>query len=434
MSNKTCIIIGREYLERVRKKSFIFTTIVAPILMIALMALPGIMMLMSDGDDTRQVMVCDRTGIIAPQLESNKVAVFIPTDLEPDSAIALADAVLVIPEQIIQKDSQMTLLIDGTSSLRLEQYIAGEVNDIVENERIKALNMGDIRAVLDQVKADSPITARRVDKEDESSTSAMMSYALGIALSFILYMCLLLYGNMVMTSIIEEKSNRVLELMVGSVSPTQLMMGKILGIGLVAVTQILIWGVIIGVMSIFALPALMPEDVAMQAAAMQNGTLDMGTATIDTDLLGVLSVLSDAGYMLSILGVLLLFLIGGFMLYSAIFAAIGSAVDNIQDASQLQSVVTFPIVFGIVFSMMAAADPSSTLSFWTSIIPFTSPTVMLARIPYGIPAWQIIVSLILLYLTFVGMVWVAAKIYRIGIFMYGKKPTLKDLIRWVRYK
>ena len=236
-------------------------------------------------------------------------------------------------------------------------------------------------------------------------------------MTFILYMFLLIYGQMVMTSIIEEKNNRVLEIVVSSVSPTKLMLGKILGIGLVATVQILIWGVLICSVSAWLMPSL---------TSMVTGN--------DIELMSVLSQLGDTGYIISLFAYLLLFLIGGFLFYSAIFAAIGSAVDNIQDAGQLQSIVIIPIMLGLIMAMSVANDPNSTLAFWLSVIPFTSPMVMLARIPFGISTGEIILALVVLYVSTMLVVWLAAKIYRVGIFMYGKKPNLRELIRWATYK
>ena len=253
-------------------------------------------------------------------------------------------------------------------------------------------------------------------------------------MTFMLYIFLLLYGQMVMTSIIEEKNNRVLEIVVSSIKPAQLMMGKIIGIGLVAVTQVLIWAALISVISGSILPALLPAEVMNEVTAFNNGTIDINTATNDAELLHALSVIGNVGYILSIFGYLILFLIGGFLFYSSIYAAIGSAVDNIQDAGQFQSIVVFPIIIGLILSMTVVNDPNSTLATIMSMIPFTTPMVMMARIPFGIATWEIIVSLVLLYISFLFMVWVAAKIYRVGIFMYGKKPSIKDLIRWINYK
>lgn len=436
MFSKTGIIIGREYMERVRKKSFLITTLVMPVLMVLLMAVPGIIIAMGGASETRTVYVRDLSGQVGPKLESGDIAVFIPTELPADSVIKLdnVDAVLTIPADIIEKDSRMSLLINGSSSMMLEEHITRKVNDIVEQARIQAEGIEDLAGVLERVASHSTLETKRADKADDKSQSAMLSYGLGIVMTFLLYMCLLIYGQMVMTSIIEEKGNRVLEVLVGSVSPTQMMLGKICGICLVAVTQILIWGVLIACLSAFVMPMLLPADVAAEATALNNGTLDAASATVDVDLLGIVSLLGNVGYIVGLFALLLLFLVGGFMLFAAIFAAIGSSVDNIQDASQLQSVAVYPVIFGIVFGMLAASDPNSGLAFWTSMIPFTSPMVMMARIPYGIPAWEIVLSAVLLYAGFAFMVWVAAKIFRVGIFMYGKKPTIKDLVRWMRYK
>jgi ABC-2 type transport system permease protein len=239
---------------------------------------------------------------------------------------------------------------------------------------------------------------------------------------------------MVMTSIIEEKNNRVLELVVSSVKPLQLMLGKIIGVGLVAVTQVVIWGALLCLMSVFLLPAIMPANLAQEVALTAGGGMDMSAATFDPDMLQALSLLSSVGYIAKMFAMMLLFLVGGFLFYAAIFAAIGSAVDNIQDASQLQTFAVVPILIALVVSLSVTADPNSTLAVWMSMIPLTSPMVMLARIPFDIASWQIWLSLILLYASFVAMAWLAAKIYRVGIFMYGKKPTIRDLIRWARYK
>ncbi len=237
-----------------------------------------------------------------------------------------------------------------------------------------------------------------------------------------------------MTSIIEEKNNRVLEIVVSSIKPSQLMLGKIIGIGLVAVTQVLIWGALISSISGLILPNLLPTEVMSDVNAYNNGTINIATANNDTEMLQAISTIGNVGYVLSIFGYLMLFLIGGFLFYSSIYAAIGSAVDNIQDAGQFQSIVVFPIIIGLILAMTVVSDPNSTLATVMSMIPFTSPMVMMARIPFGIATWEIVTSLVILYISFVVMVWLAAKIYRVGIFMYGKKPTIKELIRWINYR
>ena len=187
-------------------------------------------------------------------------------------------------------------------------------------------------------------------------------------------------------------------------------------------------------MSSLVLPAIMPDQIMADVAALNAGNTAALSDTADISLLQAVAALGNVGYILQIMGVLTLFLVGGFLFYASIYAAIGSAVDNIQDASQLQTVTVVPVIIGLICAMGAATDPNTPVAFWMSIIPFTSPMVMMARVPFGIPAWEIIVSLALLFISFIGMVWVAAKIYRVGIFMYGKKPTVKELIRWVKYK
>ena len=289
--------------------------------------------------------------------------------------------------------------------------------------------------ILNDINSNISLQTIRLDESGNGeNTSSMLSYLLGIAMAFVLYMFLLMYGQMVMTSIIEEKNNRVLELVVTSIKPMQLMLGKILGVGLVAVTQIVIWGVLTCLMSAFLLPALLPETVSSQVEMFNAGNLDMATATVDTDLIQAISILGSVAYIAKIFAFMLLFLVGGFLFYASIFAAIGSAVDSVQDASQLVSFATIPIIIGLIGGMAVAQDPSGTLGFWLSIIPFTSPMVMLIRIPFEIPAWEIWISVALLYASFIFMAWLAAKIYRIGIFMHGKKPSIKDLYRWSTYK
>lgn len=431
MSSKVSIIIAREYAERVKKKSFIITTILMPVFMVILMAIPAVIALMG-GTETRVVTVYDPDGIVAPQLKGDKSVEYVIATAGTDTvAPPEGMTLLLIPSGLIDRDQPLKIIADEAASMMLESDICSQIESIVEAERMKAYDI-DVESILNAVESDLTVNTIRTDRD--SNTSSTLSYALGFILTFLLYMILLLYGQMVMTSIIEEKNNRVLEIVVSSVKPTGLMLGKICGIGLVAVTQIVIWAVLIVVLSAVVMPAILPAEVAADVNAISAGVAAPAQSTLDSDLLAALAVVADPGYILGLFGILLLFLIGGFLLYSAIFAAIGSAVDNVQDASQLTTVAVLPIILGIVFGMMAATEPTSSVALWTSIIPFTSPMVMMARIPYGIPAWQIVVSLVVLFASFMACVWLAAKIYRVGIFMYGKKPSLKELIRWARYK
>lgn len=435
MSSKISLIINREYMERVKKKSFIISTLLMPVFMLALMAVPALIIMFSEGSKTT-VVVSDESSVVAQALQSGDDVTFKTNTepLTPDSLVARenVDAVLVIPADIItSRKAQVKLYCDGPSSMKTEGFITSQLNDIIEKERLKNYNIENLDKIMEDVESDMTISTIRLDKDSEEATSSMLSYGLGIGMSFILYMFLLIYGQMVMTSIIDEKANRVLELVVSSVKPMQLMLGKIIGIGLVAITQIVIWGALLTVMSAVILPMLISPETSAEIAALKAGQLD---AVSDVDMVSALSMLTNVGSVVGMIAEMTLFLVLGFLLYAAIFAAIGSAVDNINDASQLTSVATFPIIFGIIFGTVAAQDPTSGFAFWTSMIPFTSPMVMVSRIPYGIPAWEIVLSLALLVLGFIAMVWVAGKVYRVGIFMYGKKPNIKEICRWITYK
>ena len=295
----------------------------------------------------------------------------------------------------------------------------------------------NLEQILKDVEVNVMLTTYRndasaVEGEAEEATSSVVSYLLGLILGLMLYMFLIMYGSMVMTSVIEEKGSRIIDVLVSSASPFQLMMGKILGVASVAVTQIAIWGVLICGVSSIIMPALMPDDMAQTISAVQSGAMTTTEANIDADMLSALSFASDTGSLIMMFVWLLLFLVGGFLFYSAMFAAVGSAVDSIQDANQLQTPITVPIILALILAMSVFNDPNSSLAFWGSIIPFTSPVVMMARIPFDIPEWQIWLSLVLLFISVVGMAWVSGKVYRVGIFMHGKKPSFKELLSWIK--
>ena len=439
MSNIS-IIIQREFNERVRKKSFIITTLLMPLLMVALMAAPALIMQFSRGDEKR-IAVIDESGLVAPRLESDEELRFEPTDLTTEEARrTLTDrfGVLRIGGDILENPSDVKLYANSSSSLSVESSITDQIERILEAEKLKRYNIDNLQQILDEVKTTVTLQTFRNDKSQEEETHAQSSTVAtvtGYVLGFILYMFLLIYGQMVMQSVIEETNNRVLEVMVSSVRPFDLMMGKILGIASVAVVQVAIWGVLICGIGAAVMPHLMPSDVMASAQAMQQGMPDAAAASgMDPEMLQAVAAITDLGYIVRIFVCLLLFVFGGYLFYSAMFAAVGSAVDNVQDASQLQTPITLPIILALLMMFAVIRDPNSQMAFWFSVIPFTSPIVMIVRIPYDIPLWEIALSLAVLYASFVGMVWFAAKIYRVGIFMYGKKPTLGELFKWVRYK
>lgn len=439
MSSNIGIIIAREFNERVGKKSFVITTLLMPVLMLLLMAAPAAIMMLSTPDDT-EIAVVDQSGIMMPELAARAAdldfVTLTATDQPLDSVIAddRYDAVIFIGQDIVENPSSAALYNRDAGSMEVEMLASNAIKKVVEDERLKAYSIENLSKILDEVNVDVHLSTLRIDESgNQESFSSGVSYGMGMVMTFVLYMFLLLYGQMVMTSIIEEKNNRVLELVVSSVKPMQLMMGKIIGVGLVAVVQVVIWGVLLCLMSAFLLPAILPADLSAQVAMASAGDMDL-SSSFDPDMINALATFTPVGYIATMMGYMLMFLVGGFLFYASIFAAIGSAVDNIQDASQLQTFAVLPIILALVFSLAVVSDPNGTMSVWMSMIPFTSPMVMLARIPFGIPAWQIWVSAAILFASFVAMAWIAGKIYRIGIFMYGKKPSIADLVRWARYK
>ena len=435
--NKIGIIIAREFNERVRKKSFIITTILMPLLMLGLMAAPTLMMVFAKGDQ-KTLLVIDESGVVAPELEGNDEVVFENFTGTLDEARQNEEVfgTLWIGKDVVEKPSSVRLYTNSSSSMSLEEAIAAQIEDVVEAKRLEMYDIEGLKDIMDNLQASVSMTTYRNDLaaegEAEEATSSVVAYLLGLVLGMMLYMFLIIYGSMVMTSVIEEKGSRVLDVLVSSVSPFQLMMGKILGVASVAVTQIAIWGVLICGLGATVLPALVPADVMQAVEAVEAGQMTALDAELDADMLSALSVATDVGGLVMMFVWLLLFLLGGFLFYSAMFAAIGSAVDSIQDANQLQTPITMPIILALILAMSVFNDPNSSLAFWGSIIPFTSPIVMMARIPFGIPTWEIVLSLVLLYASVVAMAWAAGKIYRVGIFMHGKKPSFKELLSWIK--
>lgn len=435
------LIVMREFKERVYKKSFIITTLLMPLLLALISVAPTLIMFFAKGD-TKQISVIDNSGIVADKLQSNDEVSFITLangDLQQELKNSLEKdefGVLFIGQGIVTNPNNIQLYTNTSSSMLIEDNIADQVEQIIKNERLKEYNLENLQQILDKVEVDISLSTFR-NGEDEQSTasSSAASSFVGIILGFVLYFFLVIYGSIVMQSIIEEKNSRILEVLVSTVRPFDMMMGKILGVAAVAATQIAVWGVLIIAMSAFVIPALIPDDIMASVEAVQAGAdvTAMAASGVDTGMVTAMASMMDTGYIAQIVVLLLLFMVGGFLLYAAMYAAVGASVDEAQDAQQLTTPITIPIIFAFIILTMVMNDPNSPLIVWCSMIPFTSPIVMMGRIPSGIPTWEIVLSLVLLYATFVFMVWIAGKIYRVGIFMHGKKPSFKDLYRWMKY-
>ena len=442
--SKIGIIIGREFNERVRKKSFIITTLLTPLLMIALMVAPMLLTQYS-GSEQKHIAVVDDSGLIGKQLYSNDEILFEQTELPIELArIQFSDsyAILHIGSSIMENSADIRLYTNSTASITLEMGLASQIENVIQDIKLQNLNIENLPAILASIKTDINLHSYSNGAPTEESAagthtgekanSSIVATVVAYALSFMLYMFILIYGVMVMQSVIEEKNSRVLEVMVSTVRPIEMMLGKILGVASVALLQVAIWVVLLLGVGFFVMPELIPSEMSMAVEMLKQGA-SPENAGVDMGLLQAIATLTDVAYLAKIIVSLLVFMVSGFLLYAALFAAIGSSVDNPQDAQQLQTPVTIPIILSLFVMLSVINDPTSELAFWFSMIPLTSPIVMMARIPYDIPTWEIALSLGILIATFVVVVWFAGKIYRVGILMHGKKPTLKELWKWMKY-
>lgn len=428
--SKIGLIIGREFNQRVRKRTFILTTILTPLLMVGLMTVPA---LLTKAGNSRQleILVLDQSGWIAPQLQSSAQLKLTPTDLPEDELRKPENNhnYLIIGADILDNPGDVRLYTTEAPTFDVENNLKSQLGKIIETRKLEAHNIKDLPDIMQQVKTDvSMQTFQQHDTGEQRASSGALSMAVSYLFGFLIYMFVFMYGVAVMHGVIEEKNSRVLEIIVSSVRPFELMLGKILGIASVALTQFLIWVVLIVVLGAASVHLLEGDTLAQGAAAAG------AVSPVNPDALAAIRQVTDLSFLLKLFGGFLVYFIGGYLLYAAVFAAIGSAVDNVQDAQQLQMPATIPLVFALLVMLTTMRDPNTPVSVWCSIIPFTSPIVMMARIPYGVPAWQLILSVALLYGSFLSMVWIAGKIYRVGIFMYGKKPGFAELYKWIKYK
>lgn len=462
--NKIGIIISREYSVRVKKKSFILTTVLIPILFAAMIVVPALIAILGQDKDIQTIAVYDQSGVIMPCLENSDNVKFVAADsiaaaeIKEDLANSKKFTALMI---IAPLDSAKNTSISMIAPKQLNMSLQGNIKDMadkaLEEYKLRSCNIPDMDKLIDNIQSKVEITTFQTDKEgSEKETNVGAYMAVGYIASFIIYMFIFMFGGMVMRGVIEEKNNRIVEVIVSSVKPLQLMMGKIIGIALVAITQFLIWialtGIIVGaVMGIAGSSVVQPKaEQTLQAAqamtAQASQSSAEGTASISAVTTAPADSTSFSGMMGSvkttisnmnlpaIIGSFIIYFILGYLLYSSMFAAVGSCVDNEADTQQLMLPITIPLIIGLFIMLNTFQYPDSSLSVWASIIPFTSPMVMMARVAYGVPAWQYILSVALLIITFIAMAWLSGKIYRIGILSYGKKAGWKDIGKWLKFK
>ncbi len=443
------LIIQREYLTRVKKKSFIVMTILGPLLMGLMYAV--IIWAALSSTDTKSIDVIDESGYFKGKIPASAEYVFTypATTLEQAKGQfkeSGKDALVFIPSDILEKPDGVQIFAETGVPLELQSKIESTLEKEIEN--IRLTEAGITQSVLESAKINVGSETINLKEGNEKKSSSSAATIIGIACAFLIYMSVFIYGAQVMRGVMEEKTSRIVEVIISSVKPFQLMIGKIVGVGLVGLTQFLLW--ILLTLGIFSIGGkilgskLMETQAAMSQTQMQNlppearemaanqiGNTGSGMPTqMLPDVFNALSTLPIATIVIAFL----FYFLGGFLLYSALFGAVGSAVDGDTDTQQFMLPITIPIIASFILAQFVMRDPNSSLAFWTSMIPFTSPIIMMVRIPFGVPIWQLVLSISLLIAGFIFTTWLAARIYRIGILMYGKKATWKELAKWVFYK
>lgn len=425
---KTLIIIQREYLSRVKKKSFIILTLLIPVLFVGLGALVGV--IAAKSGDKKNIIVVDESHLFDGHLENTSKLAFrfengnldsLKNGLEKSGA----DGILYIPPFDVNQRNKFQLFYDEELGLETKASIEDKLNEIVTKKRIEEAGITPEQLKIIE---SSQIEVKPFNMKEGKESSNEIALVIGYASGFLLYMLMLIYGMNVMRSVMEEKTNRIAEIIVSSVKPFQLMMGKIIGVALVGLTQFAIWTILIFVVTAISGPMLGSAMGGQQMDAMAD--LQANKESMQ-NVKEMLSMLGGQNWTSIILWFVFYFL-GGYFLYAALFAAVGSLVnEDPQESNQYTLPITLPIILGFVLMTTASRDPHSSLAIFGSIFPFTSPMVMMARVPYGVPAWQMILSAFLLVATFMAITWMAGKIYRTGILLYGKKVTLKELGKWM---
>jgi ABC-2 type transport system permease protein len=411
--SKIGIVIRREYLTRVRKKSFIILTLIMPVLFVGMMF--GIVFLSTLSDKKAKVIVvADETGEYFQVLKNTDQYIFIEnkkfadfrknSDEEVYATLLITDDLLKNPEAIeLKSHKQLVVSVENTITSQLNLYLS--------DKKLESYQIPNLKSIIEDSKVNLKLKIIKTDETGkETQSSAEIASIIGMVFTFLIYMFIFVYGAMVMQGVMEEKTNRIVEVIVSSVKPFDLMMGKLIGSGLVGMTQLGIWLIIfLGV----SFPGMIFSN--------SFGFLQSMSGMIES-----INVFEICFYFV-------LFFIGGYMMYASLFAAIGAMVNSQEDTQQYMMPITILVLFAFYAGFFSAQNPDGPLAFWTSLIPFTSPIVMMVRVPFGVPWWQMLLSVALLAITVILIVKLAAKIYRVGILMYGKKPTYAEIIKWLKY-
>lgn len=435
--NKLALIIKREFIAKVRNKSFIVMTFLSPLLFVGIGVFVGFLATMNK-DTATQIAIHDETGLLKNEFKNDKNTHYIDISFMPfktakDTASHNYDGLLYIPkvDSIQQLANKVEYISEDSPSIDFISDVEHIVDSTLTSEKLKVLGFDAKK--IDAAKANSNLKLSKFSGEETVKGINEIKLILGGVFGYLIMMFIVIYGNFVMRSVIEEKTNRIIEIIISSVKPFQLMMGKIIGNSLAGILQFLIWAIVGGIlffifsyffgMQVGASSTVSPDMMA-GAEASSNFAKNMPLYINEFKSLPIATLLIS----------FVIYFIGGYFLYSSFYAAIGAAVDSETDSQQFLLPIILPLILGVYIGFFTVLnDPHGTIATVFSIFPLTSPIVMLMRIPFGVPAWQIILSMVVLFATFIFVVWFASKIYRVGILMYGKKPTWKELFKWLKY-
>ena len=436
--NKIGLIIKREYLTRVRKRSFLIMTFLGPILMAAIYIIP-IMLALNASNEHMRIAVVDESHWFEDRFTDNKDHTFVNMPGQPIDSVkemvktGVFDMALYVPPTQLNIPSNAVVYSIRQVPMEVETYISSVMQKEIEDQKLMA--QGVDPEIVSAVKTDVNLQVMRMDeKGNEKETFTKVQFTLGITLAMLVYMFIIFFGGQVMQGVAEEKTNRIIEVIISSVKPFQLMMGKIIGVSLVALTQFVLWILLTVVLYVgFSTFIGISNPDILSSGTVMAQEITANDITSNESVQNILQIVHSIDFG-TIITTFLIFFVLGYLLYATLYAAIGSLVDNNTDSQQFTLPVTVPLIVAIISSFYIVNNPDSGLSVCLSMIPFTSPISMMVRIPFGVPIWQVVVSVALLAGTFVLMTWIAAKIYRTGILMYGKKLSYKEIFKWLKYK
>jgi ABC-2 type transport system permease protein len=431
------LIIKREFIAKVRNKSFIVMTFLSPLLFVGMAVLVGFLSTMNK-DSVTQIAIHDEAGLLKKEFKNDKFTHYtdlsaMPFKTAKDTASNSYEGLIFIPKVTAIQDlkEKVEYISEDSPSLEFISDVEEVIDSVITQENLKVLGFDAEK--IDKAKADSSLKLSKFSGEESLKGLNEIKVAIGGLFGYLIMMFIVIYGNFVMRSVIEEKTSRIIEIIISSVKPYQLMMGKIIGNSLAGILQFLIWA-IVGTLLFFIASSFLGLQMGASSTVSPE-MIDAAAANVDkmAKLQMYINEISNLP-LTTLIVAFIIYFIGGYFLYSSLYAAIGAAVDSETDSQQFLLPIIMPLILGVYIGFFTVInDPHGTVATVFSIIPFTSPIVMLMRIPFGVPWWQLVLSIVLLFGTFIFVVWFAAKIYRVGILMYGKKPTWKELYKWLKY-